>query len=123
MKVARYMSCKTKIKYNTIKNDFDIKIKDQIIEYEYYKNDTQYIQLFIEQLKSKIIRKLPNLNKVNINLGVYDKNNIFHQIVLKTFHLLCDIFKIIHEIKVEKTIFVLIYYDNELVYHGSIEFI
>ena len=40
--------------------------------------------LVIEMIKEKVIRKLPKLNKVKFILGVFDKNNIFHRIMLKT---------------------------------------
>jgi hypothetical protein len=43
---------------------------------------------FIETLKERVIRYLPELNEVKIILGVFDKNNMFHRLVIGAYYLI-----------------------------------
>jgi len=88
--------CKVNFKYTTVlRDDFDIiDLKDIERERSYCFGSDQYIKNFIEVMKEKVIKKLPELNKVKIILGIFDKNNIWHRFMITTAQMLLKILKI-----------------------------
>lgn len=118
------LQCKVKFKYKTIlQDDFDIiDLKDIERENRYCFGSEQYIKNFIEFMKEKVIKKFPQLNKVKIILGVFDKNNIWHRFMITTVQLLHKILKIERKINFYKSIFVIIKYENEVVFIGDLNF-
>ena len=120
---------KINLKKRVLQNDFDmINIKDNIdlknIERKksYCVGSDQYIKSFIEHIKEKVIKKLPNLNEVKIMIGIFDKNNIWHNILITTLKMLSSILKIDRIFKFHKSIFVVITYGNETVFVGNLNF-
>jgi len=112
-------------KYTTsLKDDFeDIKVIDLQREIGYCYGSNQYIMGFIEMMKDRIIRLLPNLREVEIILGVYDRNNILHRLMVGTYYLICKILKRqINEKNFYKTIITIIKYKGEIVFMGNINF-
>jgi hypothetical protein len=112
-------------KYKSLlKDDFEIiNITDIEIEKNYCYNSTQYIMRFIEMLKHRVIRLLPNLNKVKIIIGLFDKNNIIHRLIVGAYCLICNILKKESKIKnFYKTIFTVIEYEGRVVFMGDISF-
>ena len=104
-------------------NNYDISdIKNCKIEIDYCYGTDQYINAYIEDLKDNVIRNLPELNNVNIHLLIFDKQNIFHQIIVKISNMALDILKINKKIKFEKSIMVCIEYKNKIMYMGSLNF-
>lgn len=107
-------------------NDFDassIKVSniDNYINYCY--GSDQYIMAFIEMLKERIIRYLPELNKVKIILGVFNKNKLLHRLVIGTYELICDILgrKFIKK-NFYKSIITIIEYNSKVIFIGNINF-
>jgi hypothetical protein len=118
------LSCKVNIKYVTTLNDeFDIKVENIQREIGQCYGSDGYIRQFIEAIKEKVIRKLPELNKVEFILGVFDKNNIFHRIMIKTIDVMIYLLRLERKkLNLYKTIFIQIkYYGNE-VFIGSLNF-
>lgn len=118
------LSCKVNIKYVTTLNDeFDIKVENIQIEIGKCYGSDGYIKGFIDTIKEKVIRKFPELNKVEFILGVFDKNNIFHQIMIKTIDVMIYLLRLERKkINLYKTIVIQIkYYGNE-VFIGSLNF-
>ena len=85
-------------------------------------NVNSYIKIFIDKLKDTVIRKLPCLNLVKIELNVFDRNNILHRFIITISNMLQDLLKFKQKIDFNKTIIVCILYDNEMVFIGDINF-
>jgi hypothetical protein len=89
----------------------------------YYKNEKEYIKLFIDKLKDKVFRNLPNINNISIKLGIFDKNNIFHILFNQMIDKIMKILQLpFDEIKIFKIIYVIVYNYNEIIYIGGIQF-
>lgn len=118
------LHCKVNYKWKTfLKDDFEIiDLKDIERERRYCYGEEQYIKSFIEVMKDKVIKKLPKLNKVKIMLGVFDKNNIMHRLIVSTFQMLCKILKIEKKINLYKSIIVIIEYEGQHVFTGNLNF-
>jgi hypothetical protein len=117
--------CALNWKYTSfLKNDFEIiKVADLVREINYCNDSTQYIMRFIEILKDKVIRLLPNLNEVKIMIGVFDKNNILHRLMVGAYYVICNILK--RDLKRKnfyKTIITIVEYEGHVVFMGDINF-
>jgi len=112
-------------KYKSLlKDEYEItNITDIVKEINFCYNSTQYIMVFIEMLKDKVIRLLPNLNKVQIIIGIFDKNNILHRLIVESYNIICNILQ--NEFKEKnfyKSIFAIIKYNSNIVFMGEINF-
>ena len=107
-----------------VKDDFeDIKISDLEKEIGYCYGSTQYIMSFIEMMKHRVIRLLPNLGDVTIMIGVFDRNNILHSLMIGAYNLINNILKReIYRKNFYKTIITIIKYKGEIVFIGDISF-
>lgn len=117
--------CKIHWKYTTLlKDDFeDIKVSDIKRELGYCYNSNQYIMRFIETMKHRVIRFLPELKNVKIMLGVFDKNNLLHRLMIGAYYVICNILKREVQIKnIYKSIFTIIEYKGEVVFMGNLSF-
>lgn len=107
-----------------LKDDFEIiKVTDieRVINYCY--DSTQYIMRFIEMLKDRVIRLLCNLNEVKIMIGVFDKNNILHRLMVGAYYVICNILrKDVKRKSFYKTIFTIIEYEGRVVFIGDLSF-
>jgi hypothetical protein len=100
-----------------------IKLEDLYYGKEYCCGIDDYIKKFIEVIKDKVIRYLPNLKKVQIILGVFDNNNLFHHIIILVYNMMTKILKKeLININLYKSIFVIIKYEGEQVFMGSLNF-
>ena len=61
------------------------KLTDIKKDLKYFKNTDNYIRSFINHIKKNIIRNLPNLNLVEIELKIFDENNILHRLITSEF--------------------------------------
>lgn len=117
--------CKLKYKFRQ-KTKFcprDLEISDVEREIGYCRDSKQYIMRYIELLKDKVIRYLPHLNDVKIMLGIYDKDNILHHIMVGIYCLVRN--RVETEIAknyLYESIFTVIQYKGEVVFVGSICF-
>ena len=112
-------------KYKSLlKDDFEIiSVADIEREINYCYDSTQYIMSFIEMLKHRVIRLLPNLNKVKIMIGVFDKDNVLHRLMVGAYYVICSMLR--REVKIKsfyKTIFTIIEYEDNIVFMGNISF-
>lgn len=104
----------TKVNYKT--NKFDIVKREKT----YCKNDIDYIKHFIEFLKDNVIKYLPNINLVNIELGILDRNNTLHCFIIKITNMITKLLNI--KLDINKSIIVIVKYNNEIVFNGSVNF-
>ena len=120
-----HIHCKLQWKYKSLlKDDFEI-INTQDIEREikYCYGSTQYIMGFIEMLKDRVIRLLPDLNKVKISIGIFDKDNVLHRLMIGAYYVICNILrKEVTKNGFYKTIFTIIEYEDNIVFMGNISF-
>jgi hypothetical protein len=126
-KLIRYQEihCMLSWKYKSfMKDDFEIiEVSDIEREIKYCNGSTQYIIRFIEMLKDRVIRFLPNLNEVKIMIGVFDKDNILHRLMISAYFTICNILKnTITKKNLYKTIFTIIEYEGNIVFMGDISF-
>jgi len=109
---------------SSLKDNYEIiNISDIEREINYCKDSNQYIMTFIEMLKHRVIRLLPNLNKVKIMIGVYDEDNILHRLMIGAYYVICNMLR--REIKIKnfyRTIFTIIEYEGQIVFMGNISF-
>jgi len=107
-----------------LKDDFEIiKVSDIEREIDYCYDSTQYIMRFIEMLKDRVIRLLHNLNEVEMMIGVFDKNNILHRLMVGAYYVICNILKTdVKSKNFYKTIFTIIKYEGKVVFMGNISF-
>ena len=113
------MGCK--IKWDN-RNLDSVKIMNPYKEFGYCYGEKGYIQQFIENIKTNVIKGLPDLSKVRFKLGIFDKNNILHQLIVKTYYMLANVLKVIQKIDVYNTIFVIVLYEGNIVFTGSLSF-
>ena len=115
---------KVNFEYKTIlKDDFNIiDLKDIERQTNYCYGEEQYIKNFIEVMKEKVIKKLPKLNNVKIMIGIFDKNNMWHRFMVTTIQMLYQILKLDKKTNFYKSIFVIIKYENEIVFTGNLDF-
>ena len=117
--------CKLNWKYKSLlKDDFEIiNVIDVEREINYCSDSSQYIMSFISMLKHRVIRLLPDLNKVKISIGVFDKDNVLHRLMIGAYYVICNILR--KEVKKNgfyKTIFTIIEYEDNIVFMGNISF-
>lgn len=82
----------------------------------------QYIMRFIEMLKDRVIRHLPELSDVEIMLGIFDSNNMLHRLIVFTYNQISKILKKTPIKNIFKSIFTVIKYKNKVVFIGNISF-
>ena len=87
-----------------------------------FKSVNHYIKHFIDYIKHNVIKHLPNLSLLQINLGILDNNNILHRLIVTVTNMIQEILKCKELICLKKTIFVTIAYENKLVFTGCINF-
>ena len=121
--VYEQIHCKVKYSYNYFMDDINVdNISD--IEREVCEciGTDQYIHGFIRVMKDRVIRQLPNLYGMRILLAVFDKNNLWHRIMITTVQTLYSMLSINRKINLYKTIFVLIKYDDKVIFTGNLSF-
>ena len=98
-----------------------INISDIEKEIFYCYDSTQYIMRFIEILKERVIRYLPDLNEVKLIISVFNKDNIIHRLLIDAYYLLSNILtKHFKNINFYKSIFTTIKYKDKVVFAGHI---
>ncbi len=116
--------CEVKFRYKTwLQYDFEIDNLSEIESEQHYCYGTdQYIRNFIGVIKDKVIRRLPCLNKVDIQLGILDKDNMWHRFIITTVEMLSRILGVKRKLNYYKSIFVIIRYENNVVFTGNLNF-
>jgi len=122
---AKRASCDFRYNMSFFKNEInedDIKIYNLEKEIIYCKNDVDYINGFIEHIKERVIKKCKNLRSVKIMLATFDKNNIIHKIIIVIANMMTNLLKIKENLNIYKSIFVVIEYEGQTVFMGSLNF-
>ena len=118
---GRNISCKVYYKEGFF--DYEVSKLDNIKEEKlYFKNCDNYIRSFIEHIKNNVIKKLKNLNLVQIYLAIFDENNILHRFIVTISNMIQDLLKYKEKICFKKSVFVYVTYENNIVFTGNISF-
>lgn len=125
--IIYYESLHSKVhwKYKSwLEDDFEIiKLEDIWREENYCYGVDQYIKQFIEVIKERVIRYLPELEKVNIILGTLDKNNLLHRLIISVTEMINQMLKLkSRKIDYYKSVFVIIKYDGKNMFMGNLSF-
>jgi hypothetical protein len=103
-------------------NEDSIEVDNIKKECRFFKNDVDYIKGFIEYIKEKVIRKCKYLPSVKIMLATFDKNNLMHKIIIVIANMMKNLLKIKEKVNIYKSIFVVIEYEDQLVFIGDLNF-
>jgi hypothetical protein len=112
-----------KVRYTKGFFDHEIqKIEDIQQTIRKFKNTDDYIRHFIDTIKTNVIKPLPNLNLVQIQLQLFDETNIMHRLFESVSKMLLYILHIKRDVHFRKTVFVTVSYEGNLVFAGGIDF-
>lgn len=87
-----------------------------------FKSVDHYIKSFIDHIKHNVIKQFPNLSLLQIYLNVFDDGNIIHRLIVTVANMLHDILKIKSRLSFKKSVFVIITYEDHIVFTGNISF-
>jgi hypothetical protein len=121
---AKRASCNFRYNRSFFKNEItedDIEIENIEKEIIYCKNDVDYIKIFIEHIKERVIKKCKNLTSVKIMLATFDKTNLMHKIIIVVSNMIKNLLQI-EKVNMYKSIFVLIEYEGKIVFTGILNF-
>jgi len=96
-----------------------INLKQKLIK---CKTINQFINIIIEFIKDTIIRKFSCLEKFNIKISGINNDNIYHQIILSLSEIIRKKLKIQEKINYNKSLFIIIWYENNLVFMTNVCF-
>lgn len=105
-------------------DDFEIiKLEDVWREESCCFGVDQYIKNFIEVIKEKVIRYLPELEKVHVILDTLDRNNLLHRLIISVTDMMFKILNLkARLIDYYKSVFVIIKYEGKNVFMGNLNF-
>jgi hypothetical protein len=86
-----------------------------------YKDSDHYIKGFIDHIKHNVIKNFPNLSLIEIGIFVFDKNNIFHSLMVTVVNMMLEILKIKDKFDTKNIVFVMVAYENQIVFTGTLE--
>lgn len=119
------LNSKVHWKYKTwFEDDFEIiKLEDVWREESCCYGVDQYIKSFIELMKERVIRYLPELEKVDVILATLDRNNLLHRLIISVGDMMKKILNLkARKIDYYKSVFVIIKYDGKNMFMGNLSF-
>lgn len=125
--IIYYESLHSKVnwKYKSwLEDDFEIiKLEDIWRKENYCYGVDQYIKQFIEVMKERIIRYLPELKKVHVILATLDRNNLLHRLIISVSEMMVKMLNLKpRKIDYYKSVFIIIKYDGKNVFMGNLNF-
>jgi hypothetical protein len=88
----------------------------------YCQKAEQYIKYFVDNIKENVIRKFNNLNLVEIEIRVFNKNKILHRFIVTISNMIRDILNQKEKINLYHTLCIIIKYNNKTAFTGNINF-
>jgi len=83
-----------------------------------FKNEMQYWYYVINNIKEKVLIKLPDLRRAKIHIKTFDKNNMIHQFILTVGEYISNLLK--KKFISKYTIFIYVQYDNQIKFIGNV---
>jgi hypothetical protein len=117
---ADCVSCKVYYKPGLFDHDVE-RLENIHHKIRHFKDSDHYIKGFIDHIKHNVIKKFPNLSLIEIVISVFDKNNILHRLMVTVANMLQDILKIKDKFDTKNTVFVMVAYENKIVFTGTLE--
>ena len=118
---ADCVSCKVYYKPGIF--DHDVERLDNVHhKIRHFKSVDHYIKSFIDNIKHNVIKRFPNLSSIQIHLSVFDERNIIHRLIVTVANMLHHILKIKERLSFKKSVFVIITYEDSIVFTGNISF-
>jgi len=118
---AKLIDCN--VYYDESYFDYEVsKLVDIKEELKYFTDVNNYIRCFIEHLKNNVIKKLPNLNSVKIELKIFDRDNMLHRFMIVISNMIQDLLKFKQKINLCKSIIVSVEYETKIIFIGNINF-
>ena len=118
---AKLVKCN--VYYNETYFDYEVsKLVDIKEELKYFTDVNNYIRCFIEHLKNNVIKKLPNLNSVKIELNIFDRDNMLHRFMIVISNMIQDLLKFKQKINLCKSIIVSVEYETKIIFIGNLNF-
>jgi len=96
-----------------------VNVKEQV---KHFTNTDQYIRYFIDYIKTKVIRPLPNLQSLTFQLNIFDQNNMLHRFILTITNMIQDILKYKEKISLCRSIIVSVTYKKQILFLGNVDF-
>lgn len=91
-------------------------------EFIYCEKAEQYIKCFVDNMKENVIRKFNNLNLLEIEIRVFNKNKILHRFIVTISNMIRDLLNQKEKINLYHTLCIIIKYDNKIAFTGNINF-
>ena len=117
----RNMQCNVVYKLGFIEYQ-DIRVEDLQEEIQYCRDIKDYIQRFVEFIKDNVIRKYKDLDKIRIRVKLFDKQNSIHRFVAAIADIIKQLLQIQDNIEMYKSILVYVFYGEERVFIGHVNF-
>ena len=95
------------------------KIENPIENKYYFKTYDDYFKHIIAKLKEEILRNVPDLGLVSIQLLAFDSSNIMHKLILTVANMLKNIMHIREHIRLCKMACIVVTYDHIPIFIGS----
>ena len=96
------------------------KIESPIQQQYYFKTHDEYFKHIIAKLKEEVLRKVPDLGLVSIQLLAFDSSNIMHKLILTVANILKNIMRIREHIRLSKTACIVVTYNHIPIFIGGV---
>lgn len=95
------------------------KIENPIQKKYYFKTHDAYFKHIIAKIKEDILRNVPDLGLVSIQLLAFDSSNIMHKLILTVANMLKNIMHIREHIRLSKMACIVVTYDHIPIFIGG----
>ena len=95
------------------------KIENPLEKKYYFKTSDDYFKHIIAKLKEDILRNVPDLRCVSIQLHAFDHSNIMHRLILTVANIVHDALHIREHIRLWKMACIVVTYDHIPIFIGS----
>lgn len=100
--------------------DFSVaKIENPLEKKYYFKTSDDYFKHIIAKLKEDILRNVPDLRCVSIQLHAFDHSNIMHRLILTVANIVQGALRIREQIQVCKMACIIVLYNDTPIFIGS----
>ena len=114
----REIDCKVHFNRGMWEHSVD-KIENPIENKYYFKRYDDYFKHIISKLKEEILRNVPDLRCVSIQLHAFDHSNIMHRLILTVANIVHGALHIREHIRLCKMACIVVTYDHIPIFIGS----
>ena len=92
------------------------KIENPIDKKHYFKTAEEYFKHIIDKIKDDILKKIPDLRLVSIQIYAFDQTNSLHKLIITVADLMQDMLNIREKIALCQLAYVVVIYKNVPIY-------